>query len=373
MPTIRESLQEQFAALAGSEDSDAGAATVGAGAQDDGGSAVVDEGAAPPQGSARTDDASGAGAGAASDRPRDGGGRFVSRNAPQAAPAAGAGVDAAADPAAAAQAPAADPRFVAPPASWKPEHRAKWDAVAPEVREYIHQREEEMARGVEPLKRVWNTLTPYMPLIQQSGRPPEAVVGDVMHTVALLRTGDPQTKFDLWMNIGKAYGVPTEKLTAATGQQDQAQLDPHTAQLMGRIDQLQAAVGGFQQQQQQAVTGQAQSMLAEFAKTHPHLDALGPAMGQLIGSGVAADLESAYDIALYQNKPLWNQAQAQQREADQRAQREAADKAAKAARRSAVSPRSATPSAGAGAGGNQPASRRELIAQNLSAIAGGRI
>jgi hypothetical protein len=286
-----------------------------------------------------------------SDRPRDEAGRFAPKQPQQAAQEQ-------------PQAAPETPQRPEPPKSWKPEKRAKWESLDPEIAEYINQREEESNRGVEPLKKVWNAIQPYMPLIQESGLSPEFVVNDFFRTAQALKTGDPQTKFNVWMNIGKAYGVPVQQLTNPG---EQPQVDPQIAQVLNELNQVKGTVSTFQQQQQEAAMAQANNILAEFARTHPHFEAVREQMGMLWNMGVT-DLEQAYQKALRLNDDLWTQQQAQQREQEEKSRREQADKAAKAARASAVSPRSATP--GATVMNNGAKDRRSILAEQLSSFDG---
>ncbi|VVD96342.1 hypothetical protein PIN31009_01894 [Pandoraea iniqua] len=268
----------------------------------------------------------------ADERQRDEAGRFSPKQPDPAAVAADTSkVDQMAPPEAKAR-PAA-------PQSWKAEHRAKWDTLDPEVAAYINQREEETARGVEPLKRVWKEVLPYMEQIQASGATPEYVINDLMRTYNTLRNGDPQTKLQTLMNVAQACGIqlPTG------GEQQQQYIDPNIQALQQQMQGLNGVVSNFQYQQQVAQAAAVNQQIEQFKASHEHFDAVQDTMARLLTAGEANDLDSAYTKAIRLHDDIFQRHQASQREADEARKRQDADKAAKAARANTVSTRSATP------------------------------
>ena len=78
------------------------------------------------------------------------------------------------------------------------------------------------------------------------------------------------------------------------------------------MSQLQGYLQTQAQQQQQAAVADTQQQIDNFAKAtaedgslaHPHFDAVRTTMGGLIQSGVAQDMGSAYEMAVYANPEL---------------------------------------------------------------------
>lgn len=266
-------------------------------------------------------------------QPREETGRFAPKQPDPAAVAADPNkVEQTAPPAKVRPRPAA-------PHSWKPEHRAKWDQLDPDIAAYINQREEETARGVEPLKRVWKEVSPYLETIQRNGVSPEYVVKDLLFTANQLATGDPQTKFATLMNIARVYNVPLQGIQG----QEQQPVDPNIQALQQQVYGLQSHIQNFQHQQSAAQAAALDQQIEEFGKSHEHFPVLRETMARLLNAGEATDLDSAYTKAMRLHDDIWQRQQATQREAEEAKRRQEADRAAKAARANTVSTRSATP------------------------------
>lgn len=227
----------------------------------------------------------------------------------------------------------------AAPQSWKAEYRAKWDTLDPDVAAYINQRDEETARGVEPLKRVWKEVQPYVDQMHARGVTAEYVVNDLMRTYNTLLNGDPQTKLQTLMNVAQACGIQLPM----GGEQQQQYVDPNIQALQQQIQGLNGVVTNFQHQQQAAQAAAINQQINEFKASHEHFDAVQDTMARLLNAGEATDLDSAYTKAIRLHDDIFQRQQASQREAEETKKRQEADRAAKAARANTVSTRSATP------------------------------
>lgn len=347
MSTRREALEAAFEAESADDTTAAQAAVSVSGGEETG--AVAEEPAAAAPAEARA---------------RDEAGRFAPK---QPDPAAVSGQPAAAPPALAAEPVAAAPEVKPRPAaphSWKPEHRAKWDTLDPEIASYINQREEETARGVEPLKGVWKEVQPYLDQIRGRGMTPEYVVADLMRTYNTLANADPQTKAQTLRNIARAVGVDL-----SVEQQPQQQIDPSVAALQQQVQGIGQTVMSWHQQQQANQQAALNREIDQFRASHEHFDALQDTMARLMNAGEASDLDSAYTKAMRLHDDIWQRQQASQREADEAKRREEANRAAKAARANTVSTRTATPgsvAATAGVATGRRAALEEAFAQHTT-------
>jgi hypothetical protein len=117
------------------------------------------------------------------------------------------------------------------------------------------------------------------------------------------------------------------------GSQEQAPIDPTVAALQQKLSQLE---GFITQQHTQQQTVAEQNLLRDinaFAAdpAHPHFEAVGQHMAGLIKAGLAADLQQAYEQAIYMQPEVRQQViSAQQTEAQRKQIEEAKQKAAKA-------------------------------------------
>ncbi|WP_250518603.1 hypothetical protein [Caballeronia sp. ATUFL_M1_KS5A] len=265
-----------------------------------------------------------------------------------------------------------------PPKSWKPEKRAVWDKLDADTAAYLHQREQEQAKGFEEYRAarepLYKEIEPYIAEIRQNGGSPEAVTRDLFYTFKLLRSGDEGTRLQTLVNVAHSVGIPLQQMlqqSAALPQHMQQHIDPAVMAANQRARNAELQANQLQAQQQAEANAAAVAQVEAFKQTHPHVDELATEMQRLLQTGLASDLESAYSKALRLNDKLFEQTQAQQREAAEKQRRIEADKAAKAAKANAVSTRSATP--GTAANGVAPKGRRAALEDAFENISANRI
>lgn len=248
------------------------------------------------------------------------------------------------DPAAA---PAVEP-WMAAPKSWKKELAADWAKLDPRYQQYVHEREQQMHAGIEPLlpkaqfaDDVMQAAAPYMQTIQGLGLDlPRAIVG-LMEADRQLRTLPFQQKLQFLADTAMSYGIDL------TGQLQQAQpaYDPHFQHQQNELLELRGQFSNFIQQQEAAQQRAALDEIQRFAKTAEHFDEVKPTMAKLLQSGFAVGIEDAYDQALRLTPDLFDAVQSARQAATEAEKRNAANDAAKRARAAAVSVKTATPGA----------------------------
>lgn len=273
---------------------------------------------------------------------RDEKGRFAPKDPAEAAPAQAAPV---------AEEP---PLWARAPNSWKKDYHEPWQAVDPKIREYIWTREQEMAAGVEPLKSkaqvadaFEQAITPYKPILQGLGVEPIQAIQGLMQNDYILRYGTPQQKQAKVVELINAYGIDV-------GGIDQSQIrpvDPAYQALQQQLLETRSMIVAQQQAAQQSEEGEMLRAINAAAPRLEHFDRVRPAMIEILNAGLVPEgsftemTNAAYEKAIRLDDDLWNEVQ-QGRQAQQaETQRQAADQAAKSARRAAVSPPSSTPGA----------------------------
>ena len=111
--------------------------------------------------------------------------------------------------------------------------------------------------------------------------------------------------------LAQNYGVDINGL-GATEQPEDDYTDPQVVQLRDQVSQLQGYLQNQQNQQQQAAVVDTQQTIDSFANAttddgavaHPHFAAVRTTMGGLIQSGVATDMNAAYEMAVYADPEL---------------------------------------------------------------------
>lgn len=274
------------------------------------------------------------------------------------------------------------PQAIAPtiprPSTWKKEYWPLYDKLttgepltadeARKLAEYTNQRENEFKSGVstykaeaENAKSLQNAIAPFLPELQKYNIDPGQWIGNLGRAHQTLALGSPQEKLMMFQRLAQEYGVPLESI----GQQTQ-QVDPQTQWLSQKIETVAQQIKSFETAQQQAAQAQIENEIQAFARdpSHSHFEAVKEHMAGLLQSGMAQDLQSAYDKAVRLNDDVWTQFQ-QQKQTQTTQQAQAAVAKAKAA---AVSPKSASPSA---SGEQKPKGLRAHLESSFDAVSGG--
>lgn len=258
-------------------------------------------------------------------------------------------------------APVVDQRTAKAPSSWSGAAQKVWEKLPPEVRNEVHKREADFHKGLEAYRsmaQIGQTLDgeirPYEAMIRASGTTPQALIRDTFNTLYILKTGQQMEKQQMLLQIAAQYGVDMTTLSdvADTLASGQPAVDPNIASLRQELEHLKTQHEAEQRQREEAEFRSVLSETEQFGVAvdpqgqllRPHFEAVRQAMGALISSGQATDLQDAYDKACRVDPAIFAQLQAKQR-ADERKQ--AADRAA-AARKAAstnVQPRGTPPAA----------------------------
>jgi hypothetical protein len=236
------------------------------------------------------------------------------------------------------------------PSSWKKDYWDHWDKLDPGLADYLHQRESEYAKGVstykgeaDRAKEIWDAIAPFQPDLQRHGIQPAQWIQNLGTAHQRLAMGSPQDKLAMFQKLATDYGVPAA--LAVQGQDGNWRLlnqqpQPQQPQQAPDVRKL------VQEELQQQYTQQEIKRFAEDKEKHPHYDTVRQTMAGLLQSGLAENLEDAYQAALRlpQHSDIYDAMQKQQRDADEKRKQEEAAAKARQAKANHISPRSSTPS-----------------------------
>jgi hypothetical protein len=300
-------------------------------------------------------------------QPRDEVGRFAPKPKEEAKPA---------EPQAAQPAQQQQPQW-AGPSTWKKEYRPLYDKLAngqpltadeaKKLAQYTNERENDFKTGVSTYKseamaakELQEAITPFLPELKANGLNPGQWIRQLGQAHYALAKGTPELKLQVFRELARQFNVPL-----AAVMQNPQQVPPIVNDLLGQIQELKQQVSGVaswrQQQEQTSLT----SEIAKYAndkQNYPHFEAVRGTMAQLLESGLAQDIPTAYA------KAVWMQDDT--REAMQQALAPKPNPAAKAKAR-AVSPKSATPSGQVQTGGAKD--RRAVLSEAFDAVDSGRV
>lgn len=258
--------------------------------------------------------------------------------------------------------PAEPPVWERPPASWKKDYHEAWTTADPKLKEYAWKREEEMKAGVQPLlskaqfaDQMQQAIEPYMQNIRGLGIEAPQAVKALMEADNVLRHGSPQQKQVYFAQLAQQYGINM-------GDVQIQPTDPNFYAIQNELAQVRGEVLNWKQAQE---TAQNQALLQEinqFQTKAEYFEEARPTMIQLLNSGVAKDLDDAYQKAIRLDNDLFTKHQQASQGAADAAKREASNRAAKAAKAAAVSVKSSTPGA---ATSTKAQDRRSLLAEQF--------
>lgn len=255
-----------------------------------------------------------------------------------------------------------------PPASWKKDYHEVWQTADPKLREYAWQREEEMKKGVEPLlskaqfaDQIQQAIEPYQNNLRTLGIAPPQAIKALMDADNVLRHGTPQQKAQMFSTLSQQYGVNLGEINNL----QQQYVDPTVSMLQNELSSVKNEVSSWKQQQEEA---QNQALLGEinvFADKAEFFEDARPTMIQLLNSGMAQNLDEAYNKALRLDESLSNKLQQSTQAKAEAAKRESANRAAKSARAAAVSVKSSTPGVNTA---TKAQDRRSLLAEQFDSL-----
>jgi hypothetical protein len=286
--------------------------------------------------------------------PRDESGKFVAKQAPEVTTEVTTEVT---------EHPQIKPR----PSSWKKDYEAQWATLDPTLQDYINQREADYAKGVSTYKQNWDNaapiyeaMQPFLPLLQQNNIQPNQWIANLGNAHKTLAMGSPDEKLQMFARLANDYGV---NLGALTGQQ---QYDPQFSMITQELGQVKNQLAEFRQQQEAQEQASLQNDIQAFAKEAPHFDEVRETMAQLLQSGVATDLKTAYDKAIRLNDDIWQKQQAEALQAKAQESAEQNQQKVAAAKAKAVSTKSSSPT-GLMNSGNGKKDLRSTLAEQFDA------
>ena len=263
----------------------------------------------------------------------------------------------------------AEPVWKRPPASWKKDYHEAWATADDKLKEYAYQREEQMKAGIEPLKakaqfadQMQEAVQPYLQTIQGLGIDAPRAVKALMEADHALRFSTPDQKLQLFNRLAQQYGV---NLGQVQGLPQQTAVDPMVYTLQNELNSVRGEVNNWKQQQEQAQNSALLGEINQFSQKAEHFEEARPVMIQLLQSGVATDLQDAYEKAIRLDSNLFEAAQQSKQAEAEATKRAAATKAVKSARAAAVSVKSSTPGA---VTKTKAQDRRTLLAEQFDSM-----
>lgn len=189
------------------------------------------------------------------------------------------------------------PKPAEAPAGWTTEAKAEWLKLTPAVQQAVIKRETEISEGgrrwSEEKRTYEETLAPLRTAAQKYGLPEKEGLQRLLVANDFLER-DPAAAID-W--LAKSYGVQIQINGVSQPQQPQAQqqpyVDPNLAVVTQELNTIKATLA-------EREAAEIEQTINSFRNDqHPHFDKVRATMGQLITAGKAANMEEAYEQAIW--------------------------------------------------------------------------
>jgi hypothetical protein len=246
-------------------------------------------------------------------------------------------------PAPVKDAPPEASKAVGPPPGWSPESKAYFNSLPADhpLRRDVAKREEEVSNGFKKYsdenkryQEIEQVLAPVRQTYQQVGIQSDAeAIKRLFMWEGMIR----QNPAYALQQLAQQYGVNLSPAQSSDQPSAAIQENPYIGQLAQEVQSLKSTI---QQSEQQQVSKE----LSAFAKDKPHFEKVRVSMGRLMQSGMAPDLDSAYQQAIWLDPDIRKQMQ-DDAEAKQKAELAKANAQVQNAQRAkaAVSPPSRAP------------------------------
>lgn len=195
------------------------------------------------------------------------------------------------------------------PGTWRPESKAKWAAIDPEVRAEVLKREADIARFVNESQPVLQTgkavndiLAPYTSMFKQYNVQPVAHLKSLLEGHTAMVFGTPETKVTMLRQLAQNIGVDLKTLVDPNA--EPAKVDPALSRVQQELAEIRNQTAQTTAAVNEAREAELASGIVAFAKdevAHPHFWELADDMTALINSKSARSLEEAYEFAKMRN------------------------------------------------------------------------
>jgi hypothetical protein len=218
-----------------------------------------------------------------------------------------------------------------PPKSWAKEQHELWGQIPDAAKDYIEQREKQMADGMNGAREAFSfinaydqAVSPYREDFQAAGVDEITGIRSLMEHHRAITQGTLEQRQQAFIQIGIASGL--------IPQEGQPQVDPRTQHIEQRLAQIERQT---QQREQQIRTQQEAQMLSEiqgFASEHEYFDLVADDMMPYLYPGMPiSELKVVYDKAVWANPATRAKEMQKQMTAETERRRQEAEAAKKAA------------------------------------------
>lgn len=264
------------------------------------------------------------------------------------------------------------PVWARPPASWGKKFNEVWATADPKLQRRAYEREEQMRAGIEAAipkakfaDEINQVIEPYRNTIRGLGIDEKTAINGLLKADHALRTLPMDQRRNYLLQLAGQYGIDLGQ--GGNIQQPQQGADPRYSALQNELINLKGTITNWEQRQEEAIQQTTLHEINNFAKGVEYFDVARPFMISALqdqGNEINT-LNEAYEYVTGPDGPLYDLVKAAHQSRHSENQAAARDRAAKAARAAAVSPRSATPGSSTS---TKAQDRRSMLRESLDGL-----
>lgn len=221
-------------------------------------------------------------------------------------------------------------------AGFKKEELEKLETLPDDIKAALVERDARYHNGLRQLKEraqiadtFADALSPHAEYLKALQVSPQDFIPSLVNAEKTLRLGSIEQKVNIVQRLLNDYQIPVEAVTNTP-------FDPRLAQLQQEIEYRDRYINNVQRASQSSEQQQLQEGIAQWAQDKEYFEEVRLDMAFLLESGKAADLDSAYKMALRLNDSVFEKTQAAQLDLKRQQQAREADKRARQAMGSSV-------------------------------------
>lgn len=260
---------------------------------------------------------------------------------------------------------------VAPPKTWRAEAAGMWAQLPPAVQQEVLKRESDIFQGIEQYRDLaqtgrafQQTLAPFIENFRAAGMDPVATVGNLLNAHHVLARGTAEQKLALVRAVISDAGLSADDLLS-----EPPYIDPAVRDLRSELTSVKSQLQQRERRELETQRATLQMQVEKFFAdpAHKYAPEVATEMHNLIVSGQAPDLATAYDQAIWLNPIVRGRVLAEQQASARAAEEKAAAEKAAAAKAAASANIRSTPKSGRTAA-TAPRSIDETLQETLAAI-----
>lgn len=192
------------------------------------------------------------------------------------------------------------------PKTWRKEASAVWAGLPSEVKSEILKREKDIFQGLETYKidanfgkSVKSVLQPFEQIMRSQNMDPVRTIGGLVEYHHRIATASQEQKTALLVKMAKDYGI--ELSTQPAG--EAPYVDPTVAQLQSELSAIKSRIAEGDSARYSELVKSTTEQVNGFASNaeHPYFDEVADDIAALIERGLAPDLKTAYEKAVWAN------------------------------------------------------------------------